>query len=67
MSWELMRLLSPFVPLFRELGEMRYLWEMPVRMSNKRLVRILGTEPHTPLDTAIRDTLLGLGCLQPAR
>ena len=67
MPWGLMRLLSPFVPLFRELGEMRYLWELPVRMSNKRLIRVLGTEPHTPLDTAIRDTLLGLGCLQPAR
>jgi nucleoside-diphosphate-sugar epimerase len=67
MPWGLMRLLSPFVPLFRELGEMRYLWELPVRMSNKRLIRILGTEPHTPLDTAIRDTLLSLGCLQPVR
>jgi nucleoside-diphosphate-sugar epimerase len=58
-----MRLLSPFVPLFRELAEMRYLWEMPVRMDNKRLVRILRAEPHTPLDEAVRATLLGLGCL----
>lgn len=63
MPWRLMRLLSPFVPLFRELAEMRYLWEMPVRMHNKRLLAILGTEPHTPLDPAVRATLVGLGCL----
>ena len=61
--WKLMRLLSPFVPFFRELVEMRYLWEMPVRMDNKRLVSVLGAEPHTPLDAAARATLLSLGCL----
>ncbi len=63
MPWTLMRVASPFVPLFRELAEMRYLWEQPVRMRNDRLVRLLGAEPHTPLITAVRDTLIGLGCL----
>ena len=63
MPWRLMRLLSPFVPLFRELAEMRYLWNMPVRMDNRRLTSLLGAEPHTPLDTAVQTTLLGLGCL----
>jgi nucleoside-diphosphate-sugar epimerase len=63
MPWRLMRLLSPFVPLFRELTEMQYLWNMPIRMDNKRLLGVLGAEPHTPLDVAIRDTLVGLGCL----
>jgi len=61
--WRLMRLLSPFVPLFRELEEMRYLWNLPIRMNNKRLKAELGTEPHTPLDEAVRCTLIGLGCL----
>jgi nucleoside-diphosphate-sugar epimerase len=65
--WTLMRLSSPFVPLFRELAEMRYLWNMPVRMDNRRLVSVLGAEPHTPLDPAVRSTLLGLGCLPQAR
>lgn len=64
MPWRVMRLLSPFVPLFRELGEMRYLWNTPVRMDNKRLVSVLGAEPHTPLDAAVRATLLRLGCLE---
>ncbi|HTU55418.1 MAG TPA: NAD-dependent epimerase/dehydratase family protein [Acetobacteraceae bacterium] len=63
MPWGLMRLASPFVPLFRELLEMRYLWTTPIRMGNARLVAVLGEEPHTPLDVAVRDTLRGLGCL----
>lgn len=67
LPWTLMQLLSPIVPLFRELTEMRYLWNMPVRMDNRRLVSVLGDEPHTPLDTAIRSTLLSLGCLQSAQ
>lgn len=61
--WWLMRLASPFVPLFRELVEMRYLWQRPVRMTNQRLVQVLGAEPRTPLDVAMATTLKGLGCL----
>ncbi|HEY2533291.1 MAG TPA: NAD(P)H-binding protein [Xanthobacteraceae bacterium] len=61
--WAMIRLLSPFVPLFRELTEMRYLWNEPIRMDNERLRAVLGSEPHTPLNVAVRNTLLGLGCL----
>lgn len=64
LPWLLMRLTSPFVPLFRELQEMRYLWKIPVRMRNERLVAFLGAEPHTPLDTAVHDTLRGIGCIR---
>jgi nucleoside-diphosphate-sugar epimerase len=60
--WWMLRLASPFVPMFRELLEMRYLWEQPVRMRNTKLVGILGEEPHTPLDEAIDATLRDLGC-----
>jgi nucleoside-diphosphate-sugar epimerase len=63
MPWTLMRLLSSFVPLFRELTEMRYLWTTPARMGNERLRAVLGAEPHTPLDVAVRNTLIGLHCL----
>jgi nucleoside-diphosphate-sugar epimerase len=62
--WRLMRWLSPVVPLFRELTEMRYLWSTPTRLDNRRLKAALGEEPHTPLHTAVRDTLVGLGCLK---
>lgn len=61
--WWLMRMLSPFVATPRELLEMRYLWQQEVRMDNGRLLRILGHEPHTPLDGAIEATLSGIGCL----
>ena len=61
--WWLMTLLIPFMPLARELHEMRYLWREPVRLDNTRLLETLGEEPHTPLETAVRTTLAGLGCL----
>ena len=47
LPWRLMRLAAPVVPLFRELVEMRYLWEQPVRMTNDRLVAAIGPEPPT--------------------
>ncbi|MBU4180638.1 MAG: NAD(P)H-binding protein [Gammaproteobacteria bacterium] len=61
--WWLVRLASPFVTTFRELLGMRYLWQQPVRLDNRRLVQQLGHEPHTPLDEAVEATLVGLGCL----
>ncbi|HET7835972.1 MAG TPA: NAD-dependent epimerase/dehydratase family protein [Variovorax sp.] len=61
--WGLMALASPFVPLLRELREMRYLWQQPVRLDNARLLALLGSEPHTALDAAVGATLEGLGCL----
>ncbi|MHB0952646.1 MAG: SDR family NAD(P)-dependent oxidoreductase [Allorhizobium sp.] len=61
--WLFVRLASPFVPLFREIMEMRYLWQVPLRLSNRRLVEALGAEPHTPLDLAVAETLASLGCL----
>lgn len=58
---------SPVVTVFREMLEMRYLWQQPVRLDNAKLVAFLGAEPHTPIDAALRTTLVGLGCLsEPA-
>lgn len=61
--WWLVRIASPFVPTLRELLEMRYLWRQEVRMGNRRLLDVLGHEPHTPLDEAIEATLQGIGCV----
>lgn len=63
--WWLIRLASPFVTTFREMLEMRYLWQVPVNLDNTRLIAELGQEPHTPLDEAIEATLSGLGCVTP--
>ena len=62
--WWLVTPASPFVPVFRELREMRYLWQQPVRLDNARLLALLGSEPHTPIDLAVGATLEGLGCLR---
>ncbi|WP_454686244.1 NAD-dependent epimerase/dehydratase family protein [Agrobacterium leguminum] len=64
LSWSGIKLAAPFVPLFREVLEMQYLWHMPIRMSNRRLTDFLGTEPRTPLDIAVATTLASLGCLE---
>jgi len=61
--WALAYALSPFVTVFREMLEMRYLWQRPVRLDNAKLVAFLGAEPHTPIDAAVGATLVGLGCL----
>lgn len=45
---------APFVTLLREMVEMRYLWRVPLRLDNARLAALLGREPHTPLDAAVR-------------
>jgi nucleoside-diphosphate-sugar epimerase len=64
--WPLVTLLSPFKSLFREMREMRYLWQEPLRLNNDRLLRVLKTEPRTSLEQAMRTTLTGLKCLPPA-
>jgi nucleoside-diphosphate-sugar epimerase len=63
--WFFIYALAPFVETFREMLEMRYLWKKPVKLDNAKLVAFLGEEPHTPTDRMLRETLTGLGCLQP--
>jgi nucleoside-diphosphate-sugar epimerase len=63
--WLAVTLLSPFVSLFRELLEMKYLWQQPLALDNRKLVGLLGREPRTPFDQAIGDSLRGMGCLVP--
>jgi len=64
--WAVINLASPFVEMFKEMAEMRYLWNKDIVMDNSRLVTFLGREPHTPIDAALRRTLEGQGCLKPA-
>lgn len=61
--WWLAGAASPFVPLMRELWEMRYLWKVPMQLDNSKLVSFLGDEPHTPVNEAVLASLKGLGCL----
>jgi nucleoside-diphosphate-sugar epimerase len=61
--WWIVPLAALFVPVMREIKEMRYLWKVPVRMRNTRLTAELGREPQTPIDEAVRASLVALGCL----
>lgn len=61
--WALLGLLAPFKTLFREMREMRYLWDEPLRLDNGHLLSVLKSEPHTPLEQAVRTTLRGLKCI----
>lgn len=61
--WFVTVLAAPFVEMLRELREMRYLWQKPIGLDNRKLVAFLGEEPHTPLDAALRANLIDMGCL----
>ena len=66
--WPLVVALQPFVRLFHEMAEMRYLWRQTISLDGGKLKAFLGDAlPATPLDTAVRDTLVGLGCLKEER
>jgi nucleoside-diphosphate-sugar epimerase len=64
--WIMVRALSPFIEMFRELLEMRYLWRKPIGLDDAKLRAFLGEVPSTPLDTAMRASLTDMGCLPEA-
>jgi len=59
--WPMLIAASPFVTLFRELLEMRYLWQKPIGLDDAKLRAFLGNVPATSLDVAIRESLADLG------
>ncbi|MGH6989449.1 MAG: NAD-dependent epimerase/dehydratase family protein [Stellaceae bacterium] len=61
--WPVMALASPFWPLARGVWEMRYLWREPLQLDNGKLVGLIGPEPHTPIEDALRQTLEAIGAL----
>ena len=63
LPWLIFKVASPFNEKMRELYATRPLWQTPVELDNTRLVQFLGKEPHTALDSAMKTTLSGLGCL----
>jgi hypothetical protein len=56
-----MRVLSPFVPAWRELVEMAYLWRRPHRLDGTRLRALTGAPAETPLHDAVDAALAELG------
>jgi nucleoside-diphosphate-sugar epimerase len=54
---------AAFAELSHEMQEMRYLWQEPIKLDNAKLRERIGIEPHTPIEEALRATLVGIGCL----
>lgn len=55
--WIIVWLGAPFVRFLRETLEMRWLWSTSLALDNRRLRTLIGDEPHTPLDEAVRTAL----------
>lgn len=51
--WPVFRIGALFVPMWREILIMRYLWLRPHRLTGTRLQSVIGSVPHTPLDEAV--------------
>jgi len=62
--WIVVKLAAPFNETYREMLEMRYLWDKPIGLDNAKLVRFLGEEPHTPIDVALTATLVDMGLVE---
>lgn len=61
MPWALFRLLRPVVPTFAALEEMRYLWKTSHQLDNRELCSLMGAEPRTAFEDAVRRALRDLG------
>jgi nucleoside-diphosphate-sugar epimerase len=60
--WGMMKLCAPFVPMWRELIEMQYLWTVPHALAGDSLAQQLGAPPqHTPFAEALPAALKQLG------
>jgi nucleoside-diphosphate-sugar epimerase len=69
LPWPVIRIGALVVPTWAALLPLRYLWQTPHALDNTKLVRLIGTEPHTPLIEAATAALRQLGHIdapQPA-
>ena len=66
MPWTIMQLLGWVNPTLAALVEMRYLWDTPHALDNRKLTALIGAEPHTPLPQALQAALNDLGLCKPA-
>jgi nucleoside-diphosphate-sugar epimerase len=57
MPWALIRLGAAFMPMWRELLVMRYLWQRPHALDDAALRALIGNVPQTPLPLALRSVL----------
>ena len=60
LPWWRIQLASALTANMKQLVELKYLWDQPIRLNNSRLLATRGEEPHTPLDEAVRATFDGI-------
>lgn len=63
LPWPLLRVLGLVMPTFAALAEMRYLWRTPHQLDNRALCALIGEEPRTPFDDAVRQSLQDIALL----
>jgi nucleoside-diphosphate-sugar epimerase len=61
MPWWILRLGSPFSPMWKAIVSMSYLRFQPHRLAPGKLASIIGKVPHTPLEKAIAGAVADLG------
>ena len=59
--WPLLRVVGLFMPLWRELATMSYLWRVPHALDGRALARRCPGLTTTPLDAAVHASLVDLG------
>jgi len=66
LPWPVLKLAGLVWPMWREIAEMSYLWHVPHALDGAALQRAVGRLPATPLQSALRESLLGLGLVNSA-
>jgi nucleoside-diphosphate-sugar epimerase len=66
LPWPVIRIGALFLPTWAALLEMRYLWDTAHALDNRKLVALLGAEPHTPFAQAVSAALNDLGFIKDA-
>jgi nucleoside-diphosphate-sugar epimerase len=61
MPWPLLRIAGLAMPLWHELAAMSYLWRVPHALDGRRLAARCAALTSTPLELALRESLLALG------
>jgi nucleoside-diphosphate-sugar epimerase len=67
MPWWVLRLGSPFNPMWKAIVSMSYLRFEPHRLAPGRLADIVGHVPHTPLEKAVAGAIADLGIVPEKR
>lgn len=66
LPWPILRIGALVLPTYAAAVEMRYLWTTPHALDNRKLLALLGAEPHRPLAQAAAMALHDLGFTRSA-